>query len=115
MDILILYIQHMENLSICCMDKLSICHIEKYMSYDTEKNHNESVGMTYLRKIYTNIALIGHNISFTERQNLPYSVMLGFTPPWNIVMTTKCSVWGSSSVFIKSKIFDNSNQNNYSP
>ena len=92
-----------------------ICHIDKYMSDDTEQVHNESIDMTYLRKIYMNISPTGHNISFSEQKNLLYSVMLGFIPPWNIVMTTKCSVWGSSSVFIKSKNSDNSNQNNDSP
>ena len=56
-----------------------ICHIDKDMSDDTEKVHNESMDMTYLRKIYMNIAPTGHNIS--EHQNISYSVLLGFTPP----------------------------------
>ena len=47
--------------------------------------------MTYLRKVYMNIAPTGHNISFTERQNLPYSVLLEFIFPWNIFITTQCS------------------------
>ena len=85
------------------------------MSDDMEQVHNESIDMTYLGKIYTNIALIGHNISFTERQNLPYSVLLGFTPPWNIFTTTQCSGWGSSYIFIKSQKSDNSYQKNDSP
>ena len=53
------------------MDKLSKCHIDKYMSDDTEHVHNESIDMTYLRKIYMKIVPIGHNFSFTERHNLP--------------------------------------------
>ena len=53
------------------MEKLSICHIDKDMSDDTEKVHNESIDMTFLRKRYTDIAPTGHNISFTGRQNLP--------------------------------------------
>ena len=44
---------------------VSLCHIDKYMSYDMEKFHNESIDMTYLLKIYMNIAPTGHNISFT--------------------------------------------------
>ena len=39
-----------------------ICNIEKYMSYDTEQVHNESIVKTYLKKRYTNIAPTGHNI-----------------------------------------------------
>ena len=39
-----------------------ICHIDKDMSYDTEQVHNESIDMTYLRKIYMNIAPIGKNL-----------------------------------------------------
>ena len=68
--------------------------------------------MTYLIKIYTNIAPTGHNISFTERQNPPYSFLLGFISPWNIVITTQCSICGSSFVFIKPQKYDNSHQNN---
>ena len=56
-----------------------ICHIDKDMSDDTEKVHNESIDMTFLRKRYTDIAPTGHNIS--EHQNISYSVLLGFTPP----------------------------------
>ena len=59
------YIQYMDNLSICCMEKLSICYIGKDMSDDTEQVHNESIDITYLRKRYMNIAPTGHNISFT--------------------------------------------------
>ena len=55
-----------------------ICQIDKDMSYDTEQVHNESIDMTYLRKIYMNIAPIGKNI--LEQQNLSYSVLLGFNP-----------------------------------
>ena len=55
-----------------------ICHIEKDMSDDTEQVHNESIDMNYLQKICINIEPTGHNISFTEHQNLPYSFLLGF-------------------------------------
>ena len=48
-----------------------ICHIDKDMPDDTVQVHNESIDMNYLRIIYMNIAPTGHNISFTERQNLP--------------------------------------------
>ena len=71
--------------------------------------------MTYLRKIYMNIEPIRQNPSFKERKNLPYSVLLGFTPPCNIVITTQCSGWGSSSIFTKPPKSDNSQQNNDSP
>ena len=40
-----------------------IFHIDKDMSDDTEQVHNESIYMTYFRKIYTKIAPTGHNIS----------------------------------------------------
>ena len=117
---------HIYKLSKCCMDKkivhtkcgqvffmwhgqvVFICHIDKDMSDDTEQVHNESKDITYLRKRYMNIAPTGHIILFAERQNLPYSVLLGFIPPWNIVVTTQCSGWGSSSIFIKSRNSDNS-------
>ena len=56
-----------------------IYHIVKDISDDTEQVHNESIDMTYLRKIYMNIAPAGNNI--LERQNLSYSVMLGPLPP----------------------------------
>ena len=92
-----------------------ICHIDKEISDDTEQVHNESIDMTYLRKICMNISPTGHNISFLEQKNLLYSVMLGFIPPWNIVITTKCSGCGSSSVFIKTQKSDDSHQNNDSP
>ena len=85
------------------------------MSDDMEQVHNESIYMTYLGKIYMNIAPIGHNFSVAERQNLPYSVMLGFIFSWNIVITTQCSGWGSSSFFIKPQKYDNSHQNNDLP
>ena len=58
-----------------------ICHIDINMSDDTEQVHTECIDMTYLRKIYMHNAPTGYNISFTERQNLPYSVLLGLTPP----------------------------------
>ena len=48
-----------------------ICHTDKYMPDDTAQVHNESIDMNYLRIIYMDIAPTGHNISFTERQNLP--------------------------------------------
>ena len=51
------------------------------MSDDTEQVHIEYIYMTYLRKIYINIAPTAHNISFTERQNPEYSVRLGFIIP----------------------------------
>ena len=75
------FIQYMENLSICCMEKLSICNIDKYVSYDMEQVHNEYIDMTYLRKRYMNIAPTGHNISFTERKNIPSIFLLGFIFP----------------------------------
>ena len=50
--------------------------------------HNESIYMTYLLKRYTDIAPTGHNISFAERKNPPYGVLLGLIFPWNIVITT---------------------------
>ena len=105
-------IKRMENLSICFINKLYIYHIEKDMPDYTEKIHNESIDFNYLTKIYTNIPPIGHDFPFTEHQNLPYSVLLGLTPPWNIVITTKYSGWGSSYVFIKYQNSDNSHQNN---
>ena len=58
-----------------------ICHIDKYMSDYMEQVHNESIYMTYLRKININIAPTSHTISFTERQNPEYSVRLGFIIP----------------------------------
>ena len=51
-----------------------IYHIDKDISDDTEQVHNESIDMTYLRKIYMNIAPAGNNI--LERQKLSYGVML---------------------------------------
>ena len=87
-----------------------ICHIDKDMSDDTEQVHNESIDMTHLRKRYMNIAPTRHNISFTEWKNLPYNVLLGFTPHWNIVITTQCTGWGSSSVLISPQKSDNSHQ-----
>ena len=48
-----------------------ICHIGNVMSDDTEYVHNESIYINYLRKRYMNIAPTRHNLSFTERQNLP--------------------------------------------
>ena len=71
--------------------------------------------MTYLRKIYTNIAPTGNNISFIERHNFPYGIILGFTPPWKFFINTKCSGWSSSSILIKNQKSDNSHQNNDSP
>ena len=71
--------------------------------------------MNYLRKRHMYISPTGHNLSFTERQNLPYSFLLGFILPWNIVTTTQYSGWGSSYVFLKSQNSDNSHQNNDSP
>ena len=59
--------------------------------------------MTYHRKIYVKISPTGNNISFTEWKNLPYSVLLGLTPPWNIFITTQCNGWESSSVLINPK------------
>ena len=88
-------IQRMENLSICCMETLSICCIYKDMSYDMEKVHNESIDMHYLGNIYMDIEPIGHNFSFSERENLPYSVLLELISPYTIVITTQCSGWGS--------------------
>ena len=58
-----------------------ICHIDINMSDDTEQVHTECIDMTYLRKRYMSIAPTGHNLSFIERQNFTYSVLLGFTPP----------------------------------
>ena len=81
MDKRFFFIQHMENLSICCMNKLSVFHIDKYIPDDMEQVHNKSIDMTYLRKIYMNIAPIEPNFSFKERKNLPYSVLLGFIFP----------------------------------
>ena len=76
-------IQHINNFSICCIKKtfsygqvVYVCYIGKYMSDDREQVNNKSIDMTYLRKRYMNIAPTGYNISFTERQNLPYSVLL---------------------------------------
>ena len=112
---LFLSIQHMENFSICCMDNLYIYNKVKDMPDDTKQVHNESIYMTHIRKIYTNIAPIGNIFSFTERQKLSYSVLLGFTPPRNIFITTQCIVLGYSSVFIKPQKSDNSQQNNNSP
>ena len=71
--------------------------------------------MHYLRTIYINNKLTGHNNSFTEHQNLSYGVLLGFISPWNIVITTLCIGWGSSSVFIKPQKSNNFYQNNDSP
>ena len=71
--------------------------------------------MTYLKKKNMNIAPTENNISLTERQNLQYSVLLGFIFSWDIVITKKCSEWGSSYVFIKSQNSDNLHQNNDSP
>ena len=82
------------------------------MSDDTEQVHIESIDMTYLRKRYMNIAPTGHNLSFTEWHNLPYSVPLGFISPCNIVITTQCNGWGSSSVFVKPPKSDNSHRKN---
>ena len=73
---------------------------DKYMSDDTEKIHNKSIDMIYLRKRYMNISPTGHNVSFTECQNLSHSVLLGFIFPWNIFITTQYSGWGFSCVFI---------------
>ena len=42
-----------------------ICHIDKDIPDDTEKVHNESIEMTYIRKIHMNIAPTGNNILFT--------------------------------------------------
>ena len=92
-----------------------LCHKDKYMSDDTEQVHNETIDMNHLLKRYMNIVPTGHNISFTERQNLPYSVLLGFILPWNIVINTQCSEWVSSSVFIKSQKSDNSHRKNDLP
>ena len=41
-----------------------ICHIDKDISDYIEQAHNESIDMTYLRKIYIDIAPTGHNIPF---------------------------------------------------
>ena len=49
---------------------------------------NESIYITYLKKRYMNISPIGHNISFTELQNPPYSFPLGFIFTWGIFITT---------------------------
>ena len=71
------------------MNKLSIYLLRKiYIPYYTEQLHNESIDMTYLIKRYMNIAPTGHNLSFTEWYYLPYSVLLRFIPPRNIVITT---------------------------
>ena len=82
---------------------------------DMEQVNNESIDMTYLRKRYTNTSPTGHNISFTERDNLPYSFLLVFIYPRDIVTTTQFSGWGSSSVFINPPKYYNSHQNNDSP
>ena len=63
--------------------------------------------MTCLIKIYMNIATTGNNLPFTKRQNLPYIFLLELIFLWNIVITTQCSGWGYSSVFIKSQKSDN--------
>ena len=85
------------------------------MSDDTEQFCNESIAMTYLFKRYMNISPTGHNFSFAERQKFPYSVLFGFIPPWNIVITTQCSEWGSSYIFIKSQKSNNLHRNNDFP
>ena len=77
------------------------------MSDDTEQVHSESIDMTNLRKIYMNIAPTRHNISFTERNKLPYSVLLGLTPPRNIIIIKTVSGWGSSSLLLKYQHYDN--------
>ena len=87
---------------------------QRYVGYKKQA-HNESIDMNYLRKIWMNIAPKGHNISFLEWQNLPYSFLLGFVFPWNIIITTPFIGWGYSYVFIKSQKSDNSHQNNDSP
>ena len=129
-----IYIQHIDKLSICCMRKsvrpyniwkscvyivwtscLFICLIDKDISDYMEQVHNEYIDMNYSRKIYMNTAPTVHNISFTERQNFSYSVLLGLIPPWNIAGTTQCSGSSSSSVFIKSQKSDNLHRNNDSP
>ena len=46
------------------MEKFYLCQIDKYISDDTEQVYGESIDMTYLRKIYMNIAPIGHNFYF---------------------------------------------------
>ena len=85
------------------------------MSNDTEQVHNEYIDMTYLFKIYTNIAPTGNNISFTEKQNFSYGVLLGLITPGNIVITTQCSGWVYSSVFIKYQKSDKSHRDNDLP
>ena len=45
MDKTFAFIQHIENLYICFMDKLHICNIDKHISYYREKVHNESIDM----------------------------------------------------------------------
>ena len=77
-----------------------------------EQGYNEYIDMTYLRKRYMNISPIGNSVSVTERQNLPYSILLGFTPPWNIIINTQCSGCGSSSILIKPQNSDSSHQKN---
>ena len=93
-------IQHIDKFSICFMDQkvfihtayvqvvymlygkvLYICHIYKDIIDDREQVHNEYIDMTYLRKRYMNIAPTGHNISFTERKNIPSIFLLGFIFP----------------------------------
>ena len=64
--------------------------------------------MTYLKKIYINIEPTGHNTSLKERQNPPYSVLLGLIFTYNSFLTTQYSGWGSSSVFIDPQKSDNS-------
>ena len=91
------------------------CHVYKDISDNTEQAHNKYIDRTYLFKRYMNIEPTGHYLSFTGKQNLPYSVLVGFISPRNIVITTQCSGSGSSSVFIKSQKSNNSHQNNDSP
>ena len=55
-------IQHMDNLSIGCMEKFSICRIDKDMSEDTEQVHNVYIDMIHIRK---NVAPTGNNFSLT--------------------------------------------------
>ena len=58
-----------------------IFHLYRGMSYDMEQVHNESIDMNFLVKGYINIAPTGHNLSFIELQNLPYSVLIGLIFP----------------------------------
>ena len=67
---------HVQVFYIFYVQVIYIYYIDKNMADDTKQVHNESIDMTYLRKRYMNIAPSGHNISFTERQYLQYSVLL---------------------------------------